>query len=116
MKPATLISVATDPRISHRPAEAIRIAAGIGSWNKTDVTLLLRGPGRLILSEFTDDFMDEDNFSRYLPIVMESGRPVYVAESTDLTEILDGSPWKYEALTDEKIIQLYGQHHNFLHF
>ena len=35
--PKTLVIIETDPRTSARPAEAIRIAAGIGVWKKTDV-------------------------------------------------------------------------------
>jgi len=32
--PKTLVMIETDPRTSPRPAEAIRIAAGIGAWKK----------------------------------------------------------------------------------
>ena len=42
MKPRLLLIVTTDPRISPRPAEAVRIAAGVGAWQKIDVTLYLR--------------------------------------------------------------------------
>ena len=75
--PTTLVMIETDPRTSARPAEAIRIAAGIGVWKKTDVTLLLRGPvAGYSLQEYADELVDEDNFTRYLPLVAESPRPI----------------------------------------
>ena len=57
--PKTLVVIETDPRSSARPAEGIRIAAGIGAWKKTDVTLLLRGPAAYSLQEFADELVDE---------------------------------------------------------
>jgi hypothetical protein len=90
MNPKILMVVTSDPRTSSRPAEAIRIAAGVGTWKKADVTVYLHGPAVLALSEFPDDLVDEDNFNRYLPIVGEFESPVYVqagaAELADLGE------------------------------
>lgn len=80
MKPSLLIVVESDPRASGGPAEAIRVAAGIGTWRKVEVALYLRGPAILSLAEYSDDWIDEDNFGRYLPILGEGGRPVYVQE------------------------------------
>ena len=66
--PKTLVIIETDPRTSARPAEAIRIAAGIGAWKKTDVTLLFRGPvAGYSLQEYADELVDEDNFSPLPP-------------------------------------------------
>jgi hypothetical protein len=105
--PKTLVIVETDPRISARPAEAIRIAAGIGVWKKTDVTLLLRGPvAGYSIQEYADDLVDEDNFTHYLPLVAELPRPIYVEDSfTDLAA-LEGSPWKYEMISAVKTAEL----------
>jgi hypothetical protein len=105
--PKTLVIIETDPRTSARPAEAIRIAAGIGAWKKTDVTLLLRGPvAGYSLQEYVDDLVDEDNFTRYLPLVAEQPRPIYVEETfTDLAA-LEGSPWPYEVIGVAKTAEL----------
>jgi hypothetical protein len=104
--PRTLVIVETDPRTSARPAEGIRIAAGIGAWKKTDVTLLLRGPAGYSLQEYADELVDEDNFMRYLPLVVEGSRPVYVEESFGDLPALEGSPWKYEVISRERAAQL----------
>jgi len=86
--PVVLMIVTSDPRTSARPAEAVRIAAGVGAWKKAVVRLHLQGPAVLCLSEFTDELVDEDNFSRYLPILGELGHPVTVEQgSVHLAEI-----------------------------
>ncbi|MDD2706829.1 MAG: DsrE family protein [Verrucomicrobiae bacterium] len=77
--PKTLVIVSEDPMQSRLPAEAIRIAAGISAWKKTEVTLLLRGPSFLILSSDTDDFVDADHYPHYLPIIRDWPAPVLLA-------------------------------------
>ena len=94
-----LVIVNSDPRVSPRPAEAIRIAAGVGAWRKVDVTLVLCGSAALALSEFPDDLLDEDHFTRYLPIVGEFGRPVYVETGAPYLKDLGESPVAYERIT-----------------
>ncbi|MFO1459202.1 MAG: hypothetical protein U1G08_07305 [Verrucomicrobiota bacterium] len=88
MTPTVLMLVTSDPRTSPRPAEAIRIAAGVGTWKKASVILYLHGPAVLALSEFVDELVDEDNFNRYLPILRDLGHPVYVeAGATHLADL-----------------------------
>ena len=109
--PKTLVIVETDPRTSARPAEGIRIAAGIGVWNKTDVTLLLRGPvAGYSLQEYADELVDEDNFTRYLPLVAESPRPIYLEDSFVDLSALEGSLWKYEIVPVAKTAELIRTH------
>jgi hypothetical protein len=109
--PKTLVIIESDPRTSARPAEAIRIAAGIGAWKKTDVTLLLRGPvAGYSLQEYADELVDEDNFTRYLPLVAEHPRPIYIEETfTDLAA-LEGSPWEYEVIPAARTAVLVREH------
>ncbi len=105
--PTTLVIIETDPRTSARPAEAIRIAAGIGVWKKTEVTLLLRGPvAGYSLQEYADELVDEDNFTRYLPLVAESPRPIYLEDSFTDLPTLEGSPWKYEVISSARTAEL----------
>ena len=116
MKPKVLIVVDSDPRNSGRPAEAIRMAAGIGTWKKVEILLLLRGPAILSLSEYSDEWIDEDNFSRYLPILREWGRPVYVqAGAAELAEL--GEPLApIEELPDAAWARLAAQSTHVLRF
>jgi hypothetical protein len=108
--PTTLVMVETDPRSSARPAEAIRIAAGIGAWRKTDVTLLLRGPAAYSLVEFPDELVDEDNFLRYLPLVAEAPRPIYIEDSFTDFPALEGSSFKYEVIPAARVAGLVASH------
>ncbi|HAB18225.1 MAG TPA: hypothetical protein PLX89_00480 [Verrucomicrobiota bacterium] len=106
MQPKLLVLVTSDPRTSARPAEAVRIAAGVGTWKKAEVTLYLRGPAVRAVSEFTDDLIDEDNFTRYLPIVGEFPRPIYVQRGAhELTEVGE-SPVKYAEISDAELVTL----------
>jgi hypothetical protein len=108
--PRTLVMLETDPRSSGRPAEGIRIAAGIGAWKKTDVTLLLRGPAGYSLQEYADELVDEDNFVRYLPLVAEAGRPIYVEDSFTNLAALEGSAFRYEVISPERTAKLIASH------
>src|SRR5919205_2232237 len=106
MKPSALFIVTGDPRTSAKPAEAIRIAAGVGTWKKADIYVYLRGPAVLALSEYVDEFIDEDNFSRYFPIVGEFGRPIYVQQGADLLSEVGDSPLDFEEIDDAQLAQL----------
>ncbi len=101
-----LIIIATDPRTSPRPAEAVRIAAGVGAWKKVEVLVYLRGAAVLALGEYADDLMDEDNFTRYLPIVGEWRSPLYVQQGTPLLRKLGASPFDYREISDQALADL----------
>ena len=84
------MAVTSDPRSSHRPAEAIRLAAGVAAWRKVDVTLYFAGPAVQAVSADADDFVDEESYTSYLPMFVELGRPVLIeSESGTLTEAGD---------------------------
>ncbi len=109
MNPRTLFIVTGDPRKSPRPAEAIRIAAGVGAWKKTDITVYLRDAAVLALSEYADELVDEDNYVRYFPIVGEFGRPIYVQKGAPLLADIGESPMKYQEITDAELAELAAQ-------
>lgn len=67
--------ISDDPRQSHRPLEALRVAAGLGSWGKVVGKIWLCGPAALVLDTNGDDFPDQDSIEKYL-------------------EILEGTDWK----------------------
>ncbi len=86
--PLVLFVVATDPRVSARPAEAIRVAAGLGAWKKAEVRVYLHGPAIRALAEWVDELKDEDNYTRYLPMLADPTRPVLVeAGAVDAAEL-----------------------------
>jgi len=109
MTPRTLFMITGDPRTSPRPAEAIRIAAGVGVWKKNEIQIYLRGSAVLALSEFADELVDADSFTRYLPIIGEWGQPVYVERGAALLADLGESPLKYQEITDVELADLSAQ-------
>lgn len=71
-----LFVIVSDPRTSHRPAEAIRIAAGVGTWQKAQVSVYLYGAAARVMNETEGDFVDEEHIARYLPMIEQPN--VYV--------------------------------------
>ena len=116
MPRSALFIVTGDPRSSARPAEAIRIAAGVGTWKKIDVTVYLRDAAVLALSEYPDDLMDEDNYTRYFPIVGEMGSPVLVQEGAPLLKDIGLSPLAYREISDEELARLTAEANFVLRF
>jgi sulfur relay (sulfurtransferase) DsrF/TusC family protein len=77
---ASTISVVVrdDPRKSHRPVEALRIALGLAAGDH-DVTVVLLGDAPLLLTGDTDDIVDVDILEKYLPSFQQLAIPFVVA-------------------------------------
>ena len=106
VKPKTLFIITGDPRQSPRPAEAIRIAAGVGAWQKTEVNLYLRDAAVLALTEQVEALVDEESFTRYLPMMAEFGRPIYVQRGAPGLQEIGRSPLACEEIDDTKLAEL----------
>jgi hypothetical protein len=88
---ASTISVVVrdDPRRSHRPVEALRIALGLAAGDH-DVTIVLLGDAPLLLSEDTDDIVDLDILEKYLPSLEQLAIPFVVADNGAITTFQPG--------------------------
>ncbi|MGO8697388.1 MAG: hypothetical protein ACLQVY_06690 [Limisphaerales bacterium] len=77
-----LFIIAEDPRASGRPAEALRIAAGVSAWEKVEVTLYLRGPAVLLLGKNPEDMglVDAENHARHFSMLAEGRVPIYAQQ------------------------------------
>src|SRR5438046_799173 len=98
-----LISVPPDhTNFNHgvRLAEAVRIAAGLAAWRKLTVTVCLREPAVLALSEFPEELTDGDNFSRYLPLVTESGGRICAQRNAPLLRVIGQAAVPYREIND----------------
>lgn len=116
MKPSLLFLVASDPRTSARPAEAIRIAAGVGAWQKATVRLYLRDEAVLALSEFTDELIDEDNFTRYLPMLRDAHPPVWVQKGNPLLAELGEPAVPFAEIDDAQLARHCAESNHVLRF
>ena len=54
--------------------------------------------------------VDEDNFTRYLPLVVESPRPIYVEDTFGDLAALEGSAFTYEVITAARTAELIRTH------
>ena len=97
-----LIRVASDPRQSPRPAEAVRIGAGVGAWIKVKVHFAFEGPAVFCLDEFADELQEGELFRQYLPSLAQHGGRILVAEGNSLlNQIKPALP--FELLPSEKL-------------
>jgi hypothetical protein len=116
MKPGVLLIITSDPRSSHRPAEAIRIAAGVGTWERVEVAVYLHGAAVLALSDCTDALVDGDNYAQYLPMVAGFPRPIYVQESGSLLAEVRPSPVRFEEISIARLAALAAASHYVMRF
>jgi hypothetical protein len=72
-----LFIIDSDPRLSHRPAEAVRIAAGIAVWKQVEVSVYFRGAAAVALTDEAETLVDGENFVRHLPILREANGRVF---------------------------------------
>ena len=78
------VIIKEDPRETHRPVEALRIALGlVGGEHQTTVILL--GEAVRLISDDTDDVVDVDILEKYLPSIEQLEIPFVLETSTDRT-------------------------------
>src|SRR5574341_1504413 len=106
MKPSVLFIITSDPRVSHRPAEAIRIAAGVGAWQRVQVRLLFHGPAARALAEQVDELVDEESFTQYLPLLQSQSQPFYLPEETPSRDWIPDSRWKISRVSTHQAAEL----------
>lgn len=76
------VIIREDPRETHRPVEALRIALGlVGGEHQTTVVLL--GEAVRLISDEIDDVVDVDILEKYLPSIQQLDIPFVVETSTD---------------------------------
>jgi hypothetical protein len=103
MNSGALLIIASDPRASGRPAEAVRLAAGLGPWRKVAVTVYLRGPAVLILGENAEELVDGENFARFLPALGELGHPLYAQKGAAMLPGPGPATLPFEEISDAQL-------------
>lgn len=73
-----LFLITSDPRTDPRPAEAIRIAAGVGARATPEVTVYLHGSAIRALDEASEPLVGRANLQLAWPIVNAWNRPIRV--------------------------------------
>jgi hypothetical protein len=80
----TIVVVQEDPRKSHRPVEALRIALGLAAADHA-VTVVLLDTAPILLREDTEDLIDRDILETYLPSFKQLAIP-FVTRISDLPQ------------------------------
>lgn len=76
------VVIQEDPRTTHRPVEALRIALGLvaGTHN---TTVILIGEAVRLLGDDTDDIIDLDILEKYLPSIEQLEIPFILPKTFD---------------------------------
>ena len=83
----------------------MRVAAGLGSGRNLPVQLYLRDAAVLALGELADELVDGENFSRYLPLFLDSGRSILVQAGSPLLTELTRVQTNFEPVDDARLAQ-----------
>jgi hypothetical protein len=73
-----LLILSSDPCLTGRPAEAVRLAAGISACGQVQVRIYLHGPAAKTLAPEASDALDMDLFVQYWPLVASPHAPILV--------------------------------------
>jgi hypothetical protein len=82
--------IGEDPRASHRPVEALRIALGLAA-GENPITVILMGEAVQLLGEETEDIVDVEILEKYLPSFQHLGIPfILIFPAGPRPELQDG--------------------------
>ncbi len=89
------VVIQEDPRKTHRPVEALRIALGLASGSHTTSVVLLHESVRL-LTEPLDDIIDVDLLETYLPSIEHLDLPFILDTTVDRSALCRHVHIRYE--------------------
>ncbi|HSA61282.1 MAG TPA: hypothetical protein VLE03_03505 [Nitrospiraceae bacterium] len=95
MAKTVAVVIQEDPRKTHRPVEALRIALGLVAGTHSTTVVLLDEAVRL-LSEDTDDIVDIDILEKYLPSIEHLAIPFILPVTTDRSTVRTEFVTRYE--------------------
>jgi len=90
-QPTLLVVVYADPAQNGATAEALRMAMGLSTGNRS-LQLALMGPAAQVLGEDVDDLVDGEMMENHLDVFEDWGTPFYVSREAASTYDLSDSP------------------------
>jgi len=94
------VVIQEDPRKTHRPVEALRIALGLVAGSH-HTTVILLGESFRLLTDDIDDVIDVDILEKYLPSIIQLQIPFILQSGLDQTQLSSEFQVRYD--TDEHI-------------
>lgn len=95
MSKTIALVIQEDPRTTHRPVEALRIALGLVAGSHQTTVVLLGEAGRLLFDD-VDDIVDMEILEKYLPSVQHLQIPFIIQSQTDRSSISTDFSVTYE--------------------
>lgn len=89
------VVIQEDPRKTHRPVEALRIALGLSSGSHI-ITVVLLGEAVRLLGQDIDDIVDVDILEKYLPTVEQLEIPFILQDTSPQIPVRNTFPVKRE--------------------
>ena len=80
------VIIQEDPRITHRPVEALRIALGLVAGSHR-TTVILLGEAVRLLTHDIDDIVDLDILEKYLPSIEQLDIPFILPKTFDVSAL-----------------------------
>ncbi len=95
-----LIIIASDPRTSHRPAEAVRVAAGLAALGQQRISVCFCETAALILSQAPTGFVDGSVLREHLPLLAQEAQGIYAETGDPILEGTEQIPYQRIGLTE----------------
>ncbi len=99
------VVIQEDPRKTHRPVEALRIALGLVAGSH-HTTVVLLGEAFRLLTDETDDIIDVDVLEKYLPSIAQLQIPFLLRTSSTHPSVRSQYQVHYD--TDDYIMHFVG--------
>lgn len=99
MSKTVAVVIQEDPRNTHRPVEALRIALGLVAGSHR-TTVILLGESVRLLHEDVDDIVDVEILEKYLPSIEQLEIPFILSSETDRTPIRTEFQVSYSSTQD----------------
>ena len=88
MAKTVAVVIQEDPRKTHRPVEALRIALGLASGSHV-MTVVLLGEAVRLLGDETDDILDVEILEKYLPAIEQLEIPFILQDIPNQLPVRD---------------------------
>lgn len=105
METSILVLIKSDPQLSHRPVEAIRMGLGFVG-GEIPVEFLLLNAAPLLLGPDSEDLVDGEILQQYLPVLGEMGKVFHVAEEALKNKNLSESDYQIKPVSPEEVVTL----------
>ncbi len=93
--------IRSDPRRSHRPAEAVRIALGLGG-SEHPIQILLLGEAAQILTVELEGLKEGEALERYLGTLSEWKTPFYIEKGHALDDEVDRERFNVREVSEKE--------------